>query len=98
MTARDILAVVAEESGIGMRGLLEDRSWRAARIRQIAMLLLRERGMSYHQIKRRLRRKDHTTIIQGCRAMRERLARPAAFPEYRALHDRVVARMAERTR
>jgi chromosomal replication initiation ATPase DnaA len=97
MTASDILRAVADESGIGMDVMLgPDRSWRVARIRQIAMILLRERGLSLHQIKRIMKRGDHTTVVHGCRAMGERLARPALFPEYCALHDRVVARLGAR--
>src|SRR3546814_3370461 len=93
-TARYILAAFSQESGIGMDELLADRSWHTARVRQIAMLLLRERrGLSWHHIKLALRRNDHTTVLRGCRAMRERLKRPAAFPEICALHDRVVARL-----
>lgn len=92
--ARAIIRTVAEEAGIGVEEMLgTDRSWRVARFRQIAMILLRERGLSLHQIKRLVRRGDHTTVVHGCRAMRERLARPHLYPEYRALYDRARAKL-----
>lgn len=95
MNARAIIRTVAEEAGISVEEMLgADRSWPVARYRQIVMILLREKGLSLHQIKRLVKRGDHTTVVHGCRAMQERLARPHCYPEYRALYDRVVARLA----
>lgn len=91
MNAHDILLTVSEESGISHDDILRpDHHWRYAWPRQLAMLLIRERcGYSLHKIARIMRR-DHTTILHGCRAARDRMT---AVPDYAALHARVCDRL-----
>lgn len=91
-TARDIIQAVAEESGVHRINLLShSRRWGYVWPRQLMQLLMREHtGLSLHQIARETRREDHTTVMHGCRAARDRML---AVPAYRELHDRVVARL-----
>ena len=91
-TAHEIIRTVAEEAGVQVEGLLcRSRCHIVAWPRQLAYLLIqRQCGMSLQQIAREMHRKDHTTILHGFRAARRRLL---VDPSYRALHDRVVARL-----
>jgi chromosomal replication initiation ATPase DnaA len=90
-TAAEIIAVVAEEAGIAP-ALLSDPhlnrhiAWQ----RQLAYLLISEHTNLSTTVIGRIMHRDHTTVVDGRRAARERLSLPA----YRALHDRIVARLA----
>jgi chromosomal replication initiator protein len=70
-----IVCEVAEEYGISVADIRSDnRAQQYAWPRQIAMVRLRdETPLSYPAIARVLRRKDHTTIVYGERACRQRI-------------------------
>ena len=91
-----VLAAVAEASGTSASLLLGPGQARAlVRPRQLTMYLLRERcaGASLPAIGHFMRR-DHTTVLYGCRRATDLLARDAGFRE---LHDRALRRLAEMT-
>lgn len=90
MTPRDILGAVSQASGIDIADLLgPSHCWRYAWPRQLVYLLVREHcEKSLPWIAAFMNREDHTTALHGCRAARDRMQ---AVPEYRALHDRVLA-------
>jgi chromosomal replication initiator protein len=73
--AQDIIREVAEDHGLTVSDLLSQSKRRKyAWPRQEAMLRMREETeLSYPQIARLLRRKDHTTIWHGERAARQRI-------------------------
>lgn len=73
--AQDIIREVAEDHGLTVSDLLGPSKRRKyAWPRQEAMLRMREETeLSYPQIARLLRRKDHTTIWHGERAARQRI-------------------------
>jgi chromosomal replication initiator protein len=73
--AQDIIREVAKDHGLTVPELLgPSRRRKYAWPRQEAMLRMREETeLSYPQIARLLRRKDHTTIWHGERAARQRI-------------------------
>jgi len=73
---RVIVDEVAERHGIGVRELLGDaRSTRYSIPRQEAMYLLVAQGESFAMVGRKFRR-DHTTVLYGCRRHAERAGLP----------------------
>lgn len=75
---RDVLDAVCETCHVPVDLLLGPvRSASVARARQFAMLLLRERGLSYPEIGRALNR-DHTTVMAGEQAALRRADRSPA--------------------
>lgn len=75
LTPENLVQKVSERSRIPVELLLgRDRYQPLAFYRQALYYLYRERfGLSFPDIARRTRRGDHTTIIHGIRAVRERL-------------------------
>lgn len=73
--AQDIIREVSEKYDIEVSNLLSpSRRRKYAWPRQEAMLRMREETeLSYPQIARLLRRKDHATVIYGVRAARQRI-------------------------
>ena len=73
--AQDIIREVAEDHDLTVSDLLSpSRRRKYAWPRQEAMLRMREETeLSYPQIARLLRREDHTTILYGVRAARQRI-------------------------
>lgn len=88
-----ILVEVAGEFGVEVRHLCSEmRSQRYAQPRQAAMGLARAlTGRSYPTIGRILKR-DHTTVVMGCRSHQRRMA---ADPDY-AAHVRAVSERLQR--
>jgi len=92
-----IIAEVAHEFGVEARQICSEmRSQRYAQPRQAAMGLARAlTGRSYPTIGRILKR-DHTTVVQGCRS---HLRRMAADPDYaarvRAVSERLERRLSD---
>lgn len=65
-----IIQSVCRYYGLTKSELLSERRLRAyAYPRFVAMHLMRREGLSYQQIARRLKRKDHTTVIHGLRCI-----------------------------
>lgn len=78
--SRDIIASVAKAFKVAEEDLTGPRHYRAlAWPRQAAYLILREeRKLSYGQIAQIFNR-DHSTIVYGCRAAKQRKAYDADF-------------------
>ena len=78
--SREIIASVADAFMVSVDDLMGPRSFRTlAWARQAAYLIIRkERGLSYPQIGQIFNR-DHSTIIYGCRAAKQRKAYDADF-------------------
>ena len=73
--ARIILREVAEQYGITVQDLLsQSRERKYSWPRGVAYLRIYcETPMSYPQVARLMKRKDHTTIIYGVKATRQRI-------------------------
>lgn len=73
--AQEIIREIAEDHGLTVSDLLSpSRCRKYAWPRQEAMLRMREETeLSYPQIARLLRRKDHTSVIWGEKAARKRI-------------------------
>jgi len=87
-----IAAIVAKEADIAVPRLHgRERHGKVARIRQLAFWVARHvTAKSHEKIGRQIGRRDHQTVIHGCRRMEAALA---ADPELAALRDRVLARI-----
>ena len=69
-----ILAVVAEESGVSLLDLVGNRRARSyVRARHVAMWFCREKlSMSYPEVARLFRGRDHTSVMSACRKVEAR--------------------------
>jgi len=89
----DVVRAVSEESGISVELLLGPRRQsNIVRPRQIAMLVMRERcpWNSYPEIARAMGRRDHSTVMHGCKAATKRILE---LPECRDLYEAVLRRL-----
>jgi chromosomal replication initiator protein len=68
--ARRIIAAAAAHFGVEVNDVLSpSRMRKLVQPRHVAMWLLRQRGLSFPQIARRMNRGDHTTALHGARAV-----------------------------
>lgn len=75
-----IIFRVAESFGISVGDITgRERTKLLARARHVAMLLLRERGMSYPEIAKAVGRVDHTTVMSGCDSICREIARDSTL-------------------
>jgi DnaA-like protein len=87
VASHDVLAVVAHEHGVTVGQLRSRRrGQRISQVRHLAMYLCREvTGLSFPLIGKILKR-DHTTIVHGCKLIR---ARCEKFPHFAAATERL---------
>ena len=88
-----IAAMVAQERGLATRALSSRQRTRDVTVaRQLAMYLCRMfSGLPMTEIAARLGRRDHTTVLHACTAVRQRRAKDPSF-------DALVRRLEERIR
>jgi len=75
VSAKDIIAAVAQKNGLTVEEMLAARrKKKLAHARQEAMWEIRQRTkLSLPQIAHRMRLKDHTTVLHGVRRHEERM-------------------------
>ncbi len=71
-----IVVRTADAFGINVSDIIgRERTKLLSRARHVAMLLLRERGMSYPEIARAIGGMNHTSVIDGCKSIAREIAR-----------------------
>jgi chromosomal replication initiation ATPase DnaA len=73
LLAERIQALVAKECGVSILALMKGHGSRVAADRQVAMFLIRERTRLSSTELGKLFKRDHATVLQGIRRVKERL-------------------------
>lgn len=96
VTVEQVQALTAQAFGLPLEALLStDRSVTVARARQVAMFLAREHtGQSLPAIARRFGGRTHTTVLNACRRIAQRLDEDA---EAREVVNRLRAKLSDST-